>query len=475
MSEDTQPGGSPLDAERQRLRAQGYTDSEISQILVSRALGGGSGSPGASPHPHGALSNVLSSIVAIAAYAGGLFTSIRTDAAIMLDRSATSSARGGAFAATAVKAVVIGALVFAGWQEWQQLVISQTKIAESQARKLEVEADAAKALNDAQVKKLQSEAAVAKEVNEAQAAKLKADAAVADQVAAGARAKSCSERMELMTKNMVLEDFDNSSGSLKVKPGTATARMLEKYNRECGETTGMDSDAAGGDDHGMKDLGDKIGQMYLGLKKIALEDKNTKFNNLDAAIDSACMIGVNMSERLKIKDEDGKASAQASAELFPSCTIMAALYKIAALTDLPLDAPDDLSKAPDEATAKRWRSQNMVSHIKQCTAGKASYRDLLACSCIEGAKLVDPAGSFENLCTVSAKFVEVDGPEGEKIYKGFPRLKELLAIEKASKAGDYETAYMLQSQHATAVEADEIRRSGSAGKDTAGALGGVLI
>jgi ABC-type anion transport system duplicated permease subunit len=197
-AEGAQPN--PLAAERQRLRAQGYTDAEISQILVARALGGGAGPTGAPLHPQGMFSNVLSSIVAVAGYAGGLFTTIRHDITTILDRSAPAGARTSAFVAIAVKAVVIGALTFAAWQEWQQHIISSTEIAESQARKLKAEADAAKVLNEAQAKKLQAEADAAKALNEAQVKKLESEAAVAKELNEAqtrkTRAEECSARMK---------------------------------------------------------------------------------------------------------------------------------------------------------------------------------------------------------------------------------------------------------------------------------------
>ena len=36
---DDDPRSSPLDAEREKLRKAGYNETEISQILVARALG----------------------------------------------------------------------------------------------------------------------------------------------------------------------------------------------------------------------------------------------------------------------------------------------------------------------------------------------------------------------------------------------------------------------------------------------------
>ncbi len=41
----------PLDAEREQMRKAGYTDGEISQILIQRELGGASQPVGAKPPP----------------------------------------------------------------------------------------------------------------------------------------------------------------------------------------------------------------------------------------------------------------------------------------------------------------------------------------------------------------------------------------------------------------------------------------
>ena len=233
----------PLAAERERLRQAGYTEAEISQILIARATGGGAPRDAL---PQGALSNALGSIAAVGAYAAGLFTSIPHDLATMLDPSSKASARSGAFVSLLFKGVVVGVLAFAAWQEWQQHVISQTEIAELQARKIEIEAENAKALNEAQVKKIEAEAAVAKEVNEAQAAKLKAEAGAAEQVAAGEKAKPCNERLQLLSQNIIPDEL--SSDLKTAKPGTATARMFEKYNKDCGAITGATPDATVADE-----------------------------------------------------------------------------------------------------------------------------------------------------------------------------------------------------------------------------------
>ena len=122
-----------LDAERARLRSAGYTDAEISQIMIARA----SQQPAAASQ--GALSNALSSIVAVAGHARAAIPTFRNDVATVFDASATVSARAGATASLAVKAIVILVLSYAAWQEWRQNRIYATETAASQARKIRAE------------------------------------------------------------------------------------------------------------------------------------------------------------------------------------------------------------------------------------------------------------------------------------------------------------------------------------------------
>jgi hypothetical protein len=99
------PAAAPLDAERARLRSAGYTDAEISHILMQREIG-------ASPQQsagagQGVMSNVLSSIVAVASHARALIPTFRKDVETVFDGAATASTRAGATASLAVKTVVI--------------------------------------------------------------------------------------------------------------------------------------------------------------------------------------------------------------------------------------------------------------------------------------------------------------------------------------------------------------------------------
>jgi hypothetical protein len=126
-----------LDAERARLRSAGYTDAEVSQILIARA------SPQPAGAGQGALSNVLSSIVAVGGHARALLPTFRQDVETMFDGGATASKRAGATASLAVKATVILVLGYAAWQEWKIHIIYASETAEAQAQKAKVEAKGA--------------------------------------------------------------------------------------------------------------------------------------------------------------------------------------------------------------------------------------------------------------------------------------------------------------------------------------------
>jgi hypothetical protein len=131
----------PLDAERASLRSSGYSEAEISQILIARAVGGQSHPAGA----QGALSNVLSSIVAIGGHARALVPTFRSDFTVIFSRTAPVGARIGSTFTLMLKLAVIAVLAYAGWQEWQQHIISATTIAASEARKRQAEECSARA------------------------------------------------------------------------------------------------------------------------------------------------------------------------------------------------------------------------------------------------------------------------------------------------------------------------------------------
>jgi hypothetical protein len=111
--QEHKPEATSLDAERARLRSAGYTDAEVSQILIARVSQQPAGTG------QGALSNVLSSIVAVAGHARAIIPTFRKDVETMFDGGAAASTRAGATASLAVKAVVILVLGYAAWQEWR--------------------------------------------------------------------------------------------------------------------------------------------------------------------------------------------------------------------------------------------------------------------------------------------------------------------------------------------------------------------
>jgi tetratricopeptide (TPR) repeat protein len=144
MSPDPEdkPAASPLDAEREALRKAGYTDAEVSQILIARASAASqqpAGAPG-----QGVMSNALSSIVAVASHARGLIPTFRKDVETVFDGAAAASARAGATASLAVKAVVILVLGYAAFQEWQIHIVAAPQQATATAQKVSAEAAVAK-------------------------------------------------------------------------------------------------------------------------------------------------------------------------------------------------------------------------------------------------------------------------------------------------------------------------------------------
>ena len=132
------PAPSPLDAERARLRKEGYTDHEISQILISRAsapphamAGGGGG--------QGVMTGVLSNLTAVLAHSRVLLPSFKADFAAMFDRASTPLMRVWAAVILVFKTAVVSVLAYAVYQEWQQHIVSQTEIAAITARKIHAE------------------------------------------------------------------------------------------------------------------------------------------------------------------------------------------------------------------------------------------------------------------------------------------------------------------------------------------------
>jgi Cu/Ag efflux protein CusF len=142
------PTPNPLDAERARLRKEGFTDHQIRQILLAREFAAPQATGGAS---QGVMTGVLSNLSAVLSHARGILPSFKTDLADSFDRAASPPVRVRAAGYLALMAAVIVVLAYAVKQEWQQHIISATEIAASQAEKTAAEAEIQKI--DAKIKK----------------------------------------------------------------------------------------------------------------------------------------------------------------------------------------------------------------------------------------------------------------------------------------------------------------------------------
>lgn len=107
----------PLDTERQRLRKQGYTDAEISQILIAREAGG---QQSESPS-HGVMTGVASNLAAAGSYVWNFLPGLAANIATAFNPQAPGAARGGAALSFAFKIVVVAVIAYVLAQEFSQL------------------------------------------------------------------------------------------------------------------------------------------------------------------------------------------------------------------------------------------------------------------------------------------------------------------------------------------------------------------
>jgi hypothetical protein len=140
MTTATPDTAAPLDAERARLRSAGYTDAEISQILIQRAAGASPQPAGSAAPSSGALSGALSSLVAVAAHARTYVMGTKADLATLFASAASPANRAKAGGSLILKAVIVAMLGYAALQEWNQHIIYATEIARQQALKAAADA-----------------------------------------------------------------------------------------------------------------------------------------------------------------------------------------------------------------------------------------------------------------------------------------------------------------------------------------------
>jgi hypothetical protein len=124
----------PLDAERARLRAEGHTDAEISQIFILRAVDGNSQqAAGAAPVQGGNMSGVLGNANAVLSHARATIPVLKADLETLSSSTAPAKSRAKSFAVLAFAAVIAAVLAFAVYQEWQRQIIFETEIQKQQA------------------------------------------------------------------------------------------------------------------------------------------------------------------------------------------------------------------------------------------------------------------------------------------------------------------------------------------------------
>jgi hypothetical protein len=143
----------PLDAERARLRASGFSDDEISKILIEREIRSQqqAGAPASTTPPAiavqpqqpqgaagvagqggGVFSTVLGSLLAVVTYVKDSLAAIPDHARTVRDGNATPAARAEAGRSLILTLAIVGVLGFAAWQEWQQHIIYATETAKNQ-------------------------------------------------------------------------------------------------------------------------------------------------------------------------------------------------------------------------------------------------------------------------------------------------------------------------------------------------------
>jgi hypothetical protein len=138
-----EPTPTPLDAERERWRKDGYTDAEISQILINRASGSGSPQPWGAASAPGTMTGVLGNASAVLSHAKGTIPVIQSNIANVADPAAPPSARAKSAVVVAFAAVIVAVLGYAVYQEWTIHIINAPLTAAAQRLKAETEAKAA--------------------------------------------------------------------------------------------------------------------------------------------------------------------------------------------------------------------------------------------------------------------------------------------------------------------------------------------
>ena len=122
-----------VETERTRLAKAGYTEAEISQILIARETSGQAGSGGVG---QGVLTGVLSNLTAVMGHARNFLPSLKADFARILSPRSSFDVRLAAFGSVILKASVVGVLAYVLSLEFVQLkaVVEKTQAEACSAR-----------------------------------------------------------------------------------------------------------------------------------------------------------------------------------------------------------------------------------------------------------------------------------------------------------------------------------------------------
>ena len=436
------PATSPLDAEREKLRKAGYNETEISQILVARALGS-SGHSADAPAGQGVMSGTLSSVMAIGSYARGTVFTIRHDLATIFDRTALASARVGSAVMLVFKVAVISVLAFAGWQEWQQHIINETKITATNVDKVRAEFCTARvrafldsASRDTLLKgnvELAHEcgqtydAAVKGAINAAEIAAAQADKAKAD---------ACNARLQQLTQNMSVDDLRALSNNQR--PSPAGARAFEQYNKDCNP-----------------------------------QDDNDPIDPArEAQCDARSKAIVSDLDHLKAGDNEGVNRVMKQVRGFrDDCRITEERQQL-------------LKAAASRAVALFQQGSTHPTTTEDPAACDQKFKTVLTAIETIDLKDEDPGTTlktkieqYKGECTVTeaqqaaakAAF-DTRTEKAKKIGAILMRVREIQQVEAAHKTANYAEALKLAEAHVAATEAEEIKNDSKAGKDTGSAL-----
>jgi uncharacterized protein YecT (DUF1311 family) len=133
------PTGTKVDAERARLRAEGYTEAEISRILMNQASGNESQRPAGAARVQGNVGRILGNATAAVSYARGAIFGIRGDIGNIFNRTAPPLERAKSGGFLALKAAIVAVICFAIYQAWQQHITYQTETTKANAPKAQAE------------------------------------------------------------------------------------------------------------------------------------------------------------------------------------------------------------------------------------------------------------------------------------------------------------------------------------------------